>query len=66
MGAHKAFINSIRDRGTEQQLLLEGNKTLEALRQTLGLDVLKLTVVSSVRFWKTSDSAVWKGQLPPK
>jgi hypothetical protein len=22
--------------------------------------------VSSVRFWKTSDSAVWKGQLPPK
>jgi hypothetical protein len=52
----KAFGDGTGDRGIIQQLLLGGKRTLnEALRQTLGLEVVKLTVGSSVRLRKTSD-----------
>jgi hypothetical protein len=43
----------VRDRGIKQQLLLGGNKTLnEALRQTIGLEVVKLAIGFSARIRK--------------
>jgi hypothetical protein len=55
----KAFGNGIEGRSIKQQLLLEGSNTLiEALRQTLGLEVIRLTVGSSMELWKMSDGAL--------
>jgi hypothetical protein len=57
VGAHKAFINSIIDQRIKQQLLLGGKRTLnEALRETIGLEIIKLVVRSSVTLWKTSET----------
>jgi hypothetical protein len=39
---------------------------LYALPYNLELEVEKVTVRSSIRFWKTSDRALWRSQPPPK
>jgi hypothetical protein len=53
----------VRDQGIKQQLLLRGSKTLsKALRQTLGLEIAKLTVTSSIRPWKTSVRSLLRSQ----
>jgi hypothetical protein len=44
-----------------------GNKTInEALRQTKGLEVVKLAIESSVRLWKTNDRALCKSRTLTK
>jgi hypothetical protein len=61
------FVDGIRYRGTKQQLLLERQRTVnETLRQTLEPEVVKLVARSSIRLWKTGDSALWENQPPPK
>jgi hypothetical protein len=46
---------------------MRGKNTLnEALKQILELEVLKLTVGSSVRLWKASDRALWRLWIPSK
>jgi hypothetical protein len=58
----KAFIDGIR-----QELHLGGKRTLtKAVRQTLDLEVLMLAVGSSIKLEKTSDTALWRSQPPPK
>jgi hypothetical protein len=48
------------DRGIKQQPLLGGKKTLnKAFRQTLGLEVVKLTVGSSISLQETK----WQGSV---
>jgi hypothetical protein len=65
-GPGRASINGIRDQGIKQQLLLGGKKTLEAFMQTLEVEAVKLTVRLSIRFWKTSDRALWRRRTPLK
>jgi hypothetical protein len=66
-GLGKAFGDGMRDRSIKQQLLLGGKRTLnEAPKETLWLEVIKLTVGSCIRVWKTSDRALWRSRHPPK
>jgi hypothetical protein len=62
----KEFVDDIADRGLKQQPLPEGKKTLiEALRQTLELEVVKLTIRFFTRLRKTSDRALWRSRPHP-
>jgi hypothetical protein len=64
-GTGKAFCNGIRDRAVKQHLCLGCKRTLnQALRHTLGLEVVKLTVWFSVRLWKTGDRVLWRSRPP--
>jgi hypothetical protein len=65
-GTGNAFGNGMRDWGTKQELFLGGKGTLiKALRQTLGLEVIKMAVGSSIGLQKTSDRALWRaGPIP--
>jgi hypothetical protein len=53
------FVDRIQDRGIKQQLPLGGERTLNgALRQALGLEVIKLTARSSIWLMKTSEKSL--------
>jgi hypothetical protein len=66
-GLSNAFGNKIRYRSMKQQLLLGGNKKInQALRQTAGLEVVRLTIGSSIRLRKTSDRALRMSRPLPK
>jgi hypothetical protein len=63
-GPGKAFINGIRGWNIKWQLRLGGKRTLEVLRQTLGLEVIKVTDGSSIRPQKANDRALWRSRPP--
>jgi hypothetical protein len=60
-------FNDIRNRDLRQQLCLESKGGFnETVRQTLGLEVMKWVVKSSITLWKMSDRTLWGSTPPPK
>jgi hypothetical protein len=59
--------SGIRYRGLRRELSLGSKKTFyEALRQTLGLEVVKRTVGYSIGLWEVGDWTLWRSRPPPK
>lgn len=66
-GPVNAFGNGVRDRVVKRKLLLQSDKTVNAVRrQILWPEVVRPVVASSVRLWKTNDRILWRSRLPPK
>jgi hypothetical protein len=58
--------NDIRNRGLKQQLRLGSKKEFnKAVRQTLGLEVLKRVAGISIGLWEVSNWTLWRGRPPP-
>jgi hypothetical protein len=64
--------NDIRNRSLKQQQRLENKKrhnnrnVNKALRRTIGLEVVRLSVGSSSRIRKLSVKTLWRSRTPPK
>jgi hypothetical protein len=59
--------NGLRGRRRSYELILENKEMFhEALGQTIGLEVVKYAVGSSVRIRKTSVKTLWRSRPPPK
>jgi hypothetical protein len=59
--------SGIRDRGAKQHLRLKTRKTFyDAIELTLGLEIAKRVVGTSVRLQELGDWLLWKCRPPPK
>jgi hypothetical protein len=60
-------FNSVGDQSLKQQLRLGSKRNVnEPLRQTIVLEVIKLTARSSVKVPKMSVKTLWRSWPPPK
>jgi hypothetical protein len=58
--------NGINGEGERQQLCLGNKETFyEVLGQTIGLEIVRHTIRSSVRIRKTRVKTLWKSRPPP-